>query len=374
MVSQQLLLVMVSICVALELGLSNEGLARMSVASHTMIRSCTPLFVLMASLILGLEVLSFRIFVIVALISTGTLLCSIGRAPSHIVTDQDSSSALSSRASMTAQNRTQLTGVLLTISSGFAAGMRWGLTQLLTQVRGAKPQLLVATTLPIAAFTLSLFAAIIELPIMLRRGEADFTRLLDRVAIYAIGLASLGLCLLYTEVCLVATTSSLSLAILATAKETLLVAISIFGLHETITGLSASGFLVTIIGILAYQFHKHRPHAGLKDLATMRTTSYLQLSTTELEAICDGDDHDNNIEEDDDIVLVNNNYEEETGDSTPTRQRRRDNDNAPILLELASQSSSSLPLPLPLPLPPKPSGYSDTPTQFASAVNDVTTY
>mmetsp|Transcript_1565 Transcript_1565/g.5372 ORF Transcript_1565/g.5372 Transcript_1565/m.5372 type:complete len:533 (-) Transcript_1565:71-1669(-) len=289
------LLVAISLCVAGELGLSNEGLARMSVASHTMIKACTPLFVLMASLGLGLETPSVRVAGIVALISLGTLLCSLGKPPAHSTSLSSSSHSGVEASEGNAAQRSQQLGLLLTVAAGAASGVRWALTQLLTQNRGTKPRFLVANTLPIAAVALAIFSYAVEYPQM-RRDDVQSGQVFGSqkneattLGVYASLLAFLGLGLLWTEVTLVAATSSLSLAILATAKETALVVVSIFALGDPVTGLSALGFLVTVVGILAFHVHKNLGKDVTAFQKNPRVTSYLQLTTADLDDL--DDDH-----------------------------------------------------------------------------------
>jgi len=259
--SSRRLVVAIGLCVAGEIGLSNLGLMRMTVAAHTMIKSSTPLFVLCASLALGLEKPSLQVCAIVAVVSAGTTLCSLGRL-----------SRRDSTADVGALSR--VFGVVFTVAAGVAGGLRWGLTQLLTQRLGAKPKLLINDTLPVAAASLLAVAALLEGPQLLR-ARLDAPALLA----YAALLAFTGLALLWIEVLLVAATSSLSLAIIATAKELLLLTLSVALLHERISPLSLGGFLITTSGIIFYNLHKLETHRAL--LRADAATKYRPLATAD---------------------------------------------------------------------------------------------
>lgn len=275
-VSSRLLLTGIGTCVAGEIGLSNLGLMRLSVASHTMIKASTPLFVLCASLVLGLEKPSVGIVAIVVLISAGTALCSIGRL--HLT----SSASLSisshspivhsgqSTAVQTARDWKLLVGIALTVTAGMAGGLRWGLTQLLTQHRATRPHLLLVETLPVAAASLVLLSAALEGRDLAGAHDTDVYDLM----VYASVIAVIGLVLLWTEVMLVATTSSLTLAILATAKELSLVLISVVWLRNDVSLLGIIGFFVTCVGIFAYNLHKRETKRSAE-------ASYIQLSNTD---------------------------------------------------------------------------------------------
>lgn len=269
----------VGLFVAFEIGLSNLGLMMMTVASHTMIKASTPLFVLCASLFLGLEKPSFCIFLIVALVSAGTTLCSLGR--------------LRVAANSTApqqQLRGSIVGILLTVAACMAGGMRWGCTQLLTQQHGTRPRLLIVKTLPISAASLALLAAVVEGPAIL---DSTSHLPLGELLVYALLLALAGLIVLWTEVLMVSECSSLSLAIIATTKELLLLFISVVGLNEKVSQLGMGGFFVTTVGIVFYNLHKldqsdehGRRQSGGDDCALLRritssstSSGYRQVST-----------------------------------------------------------------------------------------------
>ena len=83
----------------------------LSVATHTMIKACTPVFVLGAGLALKLEPCRWSSILIVLVICAGTILCSPGVADHHH------------------HGKDSLLGVLLTVSGGAVGGLRWGLTQ-----------------------------------------------------------------------------------------------------------------------------------------------------------------------------------------------------------------------------------------------------
>ena len=100
------LLMYVACCVGAEVALSNAGLLLLSVATHTMIKACTPVFVLLAALVLKLEPPSVAALAIVIVISAGTILCSAGT--------KDSTADLDAA--------TQLVGASLTICAGAVGG------------------------------------------------------------------------------------------------------------------------------------------------------------------------------------------------------------------------------------------------------------
>jgi len=232
------LLVYVACCVGAEVALSNAGLLLLSVATHTMIKACTPVFVLGAGLALKLEPCRWSSILIVLVICAGTVLCSPGVADHH-------------------REKDSLLGVLLTVSGGAVGGLRWGLTQKACQkgVR-VKPTELVRRTLPTSAAFLVLVAGVLDARRLIRTpGSGD---LAQKALGAALALALGGLGLLTVEVTLVALTSSLTLAVAAVAKELVLIGVSIGLLKNDVAPSGYGGFALTASGVLAYNVERYK--------------------------------------------------------------------------------------------------------------------
>ena len=232
------LLMYVACCVGAEVALSNAGLLLLSVATHTMIKACTPVFVLGAGLALKLEPCRWSSILIVLVICAGTVLCSPGVADHH-------------------REKDSLLGVLLTVSGGAVGGLRWGLTQKACQkgVR-VKPTELVRRTLPTSAAFLVLVAGLLDARRLIRTpGSGD---LAQKALGAALALALGGLGLLTVEVTLVALTSSLTLAVAAVAKELVLIGVSIGLLKNDVSPSGYGGFALTASGVLAYNVERYK--------------------------------------------------------------------------------------------------------------------
>ena len=232
------LLMYVACCVGAEVALSNAGLLLLSVATHTMIKACTPVFVLGAGLALKLEPCRWSSILIVLVICAGTILCSPGVADHH-------------------RGKDSLLGVLLTVSGGAVGGLRWGLTQKACQkgVR-VKPTELVRRTLPTSAAFLVLVAGVLDARRLIRTpGSGD---LAQKALGAALALALGGLGLLTVEVTLVALTSSLTLAVAAVAKELVLIGVSIGLLKNDVSPSGYGGFALTASGVLAYNVERYK--------------------------------------------------------------------------------------------------------------------
>ena len=269
-------LLCIACCVGGEVALSNAGLMLLSVAAHTMIKACTPVFVLLAALLLKLEPPSCAAFGIVVLISGGTILCSAG--PS--ATDETAG-----------QIHRQILGAVLTVGAGAVGGLRWGLTQLATQ-RAAirvRPKALVRRTLPTSAAFLVCVALLLDAPRAYAAFDPSQTAAWVRVLALAVALAGGGLALLRVEVALVAMTSSLSLSIAAVTKELLLIFVSVTALHDAITPKNVAGFGLTACGVVAYNVHKCASRVDAAAAAGARDATLLATARRAYERVPNAD-------------------------------------------------------------------------------------
>ena len=72
-------------CTAFEIAASNLSLLTLSVSFHTMVKSSTPLFVLIFSVIFGLERPNCMLLSSMALVTVGVMLCSYGEVMFDLV-------------------------------------------------------------------------------------------------------------------------------------------------------------------------------------------------------------------------------------------------------------------------------------------------
>lgn len=96
-------------CTAFEIGASNLSLLTLSVSFHTMVKSSTPLFVLITAIALGLERPTRVLLTAMGLVTLGVMLCSYGEV------------------------RFNWVGFMYILTASMAGGLRWSLAQLLMQ-------------------------------------------------------------------------------------------------------------------------------------------------------------------------------------------------------------------------------------------------
>ena len=104
--------VTIGVCTAFEIAASNLSLLTLSVSFHTMIKSSTPLFVLIAAIALGLEQPTRLLIASMMLVTGGVMLCSAGEI------------------------KFDWGGFMYILTASMAGGVRWSLAQLLLQREG----------------------------------------------------------------------------------------------------------------------------------------------------------------------------------------------------------------------------------------------
>jgi solute carrier family 35 protein C2 len=230
----------IGVCTAFEIAASNLSLLTLSVSFHTMIKSSTPLFVLLFSVGLGLERPNCMLLSSMALVTIGVMLCSYG----EVLFDW--------------------LGFTYILSAAMAGGLRWSLSQLLLQSAntdaapgpggdsssnrsgGARDiaetlheNLLRSVELLYHQLPVSVCALV---PAWLLLERVRFLLWVDaqpesvgllcvKLGLVIAGCALLAFVLIVTELSLLALTSSVTLAISGIAKELLLIAaaVALFG-------------------------------------------------------------------------------------------------------------------------------------------------
>ena len=293
---------------AVEIGCSNLSLLTLSVAFHTMAKASTPVFVLLFSSLLGLEAPDGRLALTVVLIVAGVSLCSIGEVTFAV------SGFLFVLVSCAAAGLRWVLSHLFLLrrvqdsrgksAPGAVAEDRKG-TAFSHLGPGAPPSLggcrvdderrssgniesepetdssspldaqrvwraleLLYWSLPVSIAVMPAFIVALELRPLARHLAAvegsvlvEASRLLGAAVLFSVA----ALTLVIVELLLVAQLSSLSFTVLAAAKETLLVAISLAIFHDDKLGwLNWLGFATTIVGLATYRIVRQRkPHLPL---------------------------------------------------------------------------------------------------------------
>lgn len=240
---------------ALDIGLSNWSLVFITVPLYTMVKSTSILFILFFALLLKLEKLRWSLIVVVALISSGLFLFVF---------------------KMTEFN---LFGFVLCLCAAATGGLRWTLSQLLTQkkelglgnpmdflfhlqptmVFGMLPLLLGHGFLPFLS-TKRLFGALTR-EVLLR---SSVKILCGGVLAFALGM---------TEYLLLAKTSSLTFALSGIIKELVTMIVAQLTGDQKLTFLNWAGFTICVSGIAFHSYFKVRSQSKPTQLKVKEESS-----------------------------------------------------------------------------------------------------
>eukprot|EP00937_MAST-01D_sp_MAST-1D-sp2_P008020 g8020.t1 len=227
----------IGIASGLQVGFSNLALVTLAVSLQTMVRSATPVCVLLISFCLGLRRVELRLVFIVLVVSTGTALITFG-------VRQDA--------------EFEWAGFFWIITSMLMGGSRLCLSQVLLQKREPPIEKLVLlyNMLPVCATALVPFFFWLEYDaVWLYVAEHDNPHALAwQLAIVVVIWAALGFMLVFTELWLIGLTSSLTFSICATCKELMLVLIATIVNHDRLSRLNMVGFAVSLSGVLSYKY------------------------------------------------------------------------------------------------------------------------
>uniref|UniRef100_H2YKG4 Sugar phosphate transporter domain-containing protein n=1 Tax=Ciona savignyi TaxID=51511 RepID=H2YKG4_CIOSA len=215
---------------AMDIGLSNWSFVFITVSLYTMVKSSAIVFILGFSVLLRLEPPRFSIIFVVLLISGGLFMFVFE------------------------STQFNLEGFVLVLSASFIGGIRWTLSQILTQKQelgclGNPIDLLyhLQPTMFIALFPLALSQEG-NVSSSCTLGGATETRILNVFVSIIVG-GAIAFMLSFSEYLLLSNTSSLTLSVSGILKEivTLLLATSYNG--DQLTPLNWGGFALCIFGI-----------------------------------------------------------------------------------------------------------------------------
>ncbi|KAJ1656210.1 hypothetical protein IWQ61_004185 [Dispira simplex] len=249
----------------LEIALANGALIFITLSFYTMVKSSTPIWVLVFAFMFGLEQFTWPLLLQIFLICFGVALTVVGETQFH------------------------LGGFLLVLGASITSGFRWSLTQILLQKRSLgldHPILTLYRLAPVSFVTMAALTLCLENPWV---HESPPTPTLWTFQIPAtLGLTVLGgflaLATIMCEFRLIQLTSTVTLSVCGISKEILMITLSILLFGDEMTVVNVTGLVISITGILYYNLDKWRkgpqvPSSPSYTLASPRSSgSYVELS------------------------------------------------------------------------------------------------
>ncbi|KAJ1984371.1 hypothetical protein H4R34_000687 [Dimargaris verticillata] len=225
----------------LEIAMGNGALVLITLSFYTMVKSSTPIWVLLFAFIFRLETLRWTLILQIFLICFGVFLTVVGETQFHLI------------------------GFLLVLGAAVVSGFRWSLTQILLQHKGLglnHPILTMYRLAPVIFGSMLLLTLIVENPLM--RASTSASTLPEfathRHAMEVFGLVFLGgvlaLLTIIFEYRLIQLTSTVTLSVFGIAKEILVIALSILIFGDEMTTTNVLGVVISIVGILYYNIEK----------------------------------------------------------------------------------------------------------------------
>ncbi|KAG0738695.1 hypothetical protein G6F57_012159 [Rhizopus arrhizus] len=225
------------IAAAVEICCSNASLVYITLSFYTMVKSSTPIWVLVFSFLFGFEKPRFWLIMIIVIMVTGVVL--------------------------TVEGETKFDGVgfSLVLTASIISGLRWSMTQLLLQHEQLGIDNPIATLYylsPVMFITMLTLSLTFESPFEQFQHSKHFDTLSH--IIESLGLMSIGGLLAFAmtlaELYLIKNTNTVTLSVAGISKEIVIITLSVMIYGDVLTHKNLLGLFVSIIGIIAYNYYK----------------------------------------------------------------------------------------------------------------------
>ncbi|KAF9379274.1 Triose-phosphate Transporter [Mortierella sp. AD011] len=226
-----------AIAAALEICMANASLMYITLSFYTMIKSSTPIWVLVFAFFFRLEKPRWSLILIIGVIVVGVILTVAGEA------------------------QFDMTGFILVLLAAVMSGLRWSLTQMLLQKDQLGMDNPVATLYyisPIMFVLMSILSLAIEDPFVQFSSSEFFTDFNTGLLtmMMAGGGGFLAFAMTVAEFKLIKNTGTVTLSVAGISKEIVVISLSMVIFGDRLTFVNLLGLLVSIGGIVAYNYDK----------------------------------------------------------------------------------------------------------------------
>ncbi|KAF9287064.1 Triose-phosphate Transporter [Mortierella alpina] len=228
-----------AVAAALEICMANASLMYITLSFYTMIKSSTPIWVLVFAFFFGLEKPRMSLILIIAVIVIGVVLTVAG------------------------ETQFDMTGFILVLFAAVMSGLRWSLTQMLLQKDQLGMDNPIATLYyisPIMFVIMSILSLVIEDPFVAFSSSAFFNDFQtgSLTLMMAAGGGFLAFAMTVAEFKLIKNTGTVTLSVAGISKEIVVISLSMLIFGDRLTFVNLLGLLVSIGGIMAYNYDKIR--------------------------------------------------------------------------------------------------------------------
>ncbi|KAI8079709.1 triose-phosphate transporter family-domain-containing protein [Gilbertella persicaria] len=202
-----------------------------------MVKSSTPIWVLLFSFLFGFEKPRLLLIAIIVVMVAGVILTVEG------------------------ETKFDALGFSLVLTASIVSGLRWSMTQLLLQHENIGISNPIATLYylsPVMFVTMLTLSLMFEHPL----GQFQHSKHFDTIShvIESLGLMSIGGFLAFAmtlaELYLIKNTNTVTLSVAGISKEIVVIMLSVMIYGDVLTPKNLLGLLVSIVGIIAYNYYK----------------------------------------------------------------------------------------------------------------------
>jgi len=223
-----------------DVGLSNLALVRISITFYTMIKSSTPIFVVLWAYFFGIERITIPLVLVVAIIATGECLTVMGEV------------------------NYDWTGTAMCLGASILSGARWTLVQL--KLHQMDPPVKSAIAImrilsPTMFLSMLLISCAIERPwIPLSHGY--FETLGEGLSTLGLGLigAIFAISMILCEFYLILHASAMVLMIGGVVKEMVTIFVGVEFFDDSLNRINLTGCAIVFMGVLLYKVYYHFQH------------------------------------------------------------------------------------------------------------------
>lgn len=219
-----------------DVGLSNLAIVRISVAFNTMVKSSSPIFVVLSAYLFGIEKVTTSLVLVVIIICMGELLTVLGEVKFDMI------------------------GFLLSFSSSVLSGMRWTVVQL--KIQSIEPKLK-STVATMRILSMPMFVSMLGISLALEKPWSklgvwfdSFPTLMHTLGLACIG-AFLAISMILCEFWLIMKANAIVLMIGGVCKELFTIAFSVIIFGDKLNAENVLGCIVVFSGVILYKMSLH---------------------------------------------------------------------------------------------------------------------
>ncbi|KAI7871933.1 triose-phosphate transporter family-domain-containing protein [Mucor mucedo] len=202
-----------------------------------MVKSSTPIWVLLFSFLFGFEKPRFLLVAIIGLMVAGVVLTVEG------------------------ETKFDMLGFTLVFVASIVSGLRWSMTQLLLKHENMGIGNPIATLYylsPVMFITMLTLSLIFENPLHQFQHSKHFdtfSHIMESFGLMSIG-GFLALAMTLAELYLIKSTNTITLSVAGISKEIVIIILAVLIYGDVLTTKNLLGLLVSIIGIISYNYYK----------------------------------------------------------------------------------------------------------------------